>query len=95
YSPGLGSCGEQHSDTDMIAAVSHELYDTFPGATANPNNNPVCGRNLKIGWKDKWITVKVVDRCEGCLKTDVDLSPGAFAKLEDMSVGRLRGIEVS
>lgn len=24
----------------MIAAASHQLYDTFPGHTANPNNNP-------------------------------------------------------
>ena len=30
YAPGLGSCGITNSDTDMICAISHELYGFDP-----------------------------------------------------------------
>ncbi len=30
YATGLGSCGITNSDSDFIAAVSHELYDNYP-----------------------------------------------------------------
>jgi hypothetical protein len=40
YGTGLGACGIVSTDTSMIAAASHLLFDSFPGATANPNENP-------------------------------------------------------
>jgi len=30
YAPGLGSCGIQNTDADMIVAVSYLLFDTYP-----------------------------------------------------------------
>lgn len=42
-------------------AVSHLIYDTFPGATANPNNNPVCGRKIAATWSGNTVTVTVQD----------------------------------
>ena len=27
YNTGLGACGETHSDSDFIAAISHILFD--------------------------------------------------------------------
>jgi len=36
----------------------------------------------------KQIKVKIVDRCVGCKKYDIDLTPAAFAALADQSLGR-------
>ncbi|KAF5385592.1 hypothetical protein D9757_006755 [Collybiopsis confluens] len=44
FDAGLGACGIVNTDADMIAAVGHVTFDTYPGATANPNLNPICGK---------------------------------------------------
>ncbi|CUA74481.1 hypothetical protein RSOLAG22IIIB_11236 [Rhizoctonia solani] len=42
YTPGLGACGRTNTPSDMIAAISHKLFDNYPGYDGtNPNNNPV------------------------------------------------------
>ncbi|KAI0673505.1 RlpA-like double-psi beta-barrel-protein domain-containing protein-containing protein [Trametes maxima] len=93
YATGLGSCGITNSDTDYIAAVSHLLYDSFPGYNgANPNNNPVCNRKVKATYQGKSVTVAITDRCTGCAITDLDFSPSAFNQLADFSVGRISGM---
>lgn len=94
YSPsvGLGSCGQQYQDTDLVAAlaaVSMQAYN--PG---NPNNNPLCGYKLNV-WNNAnpstTVTVAIVDTCPGCTgQYDLDLSPGAFNQLADPSVGRIQ-----
>jgi len=77
----------------MIVAVSHLLYDAYPGyRLGNPNNNPVCGRNITATYQGKSVTVEVTDRCEGCELTDLDFSPGAFDKIADPAIGRLDGV---
>jgi len=92
----MGACGIQSSANDLIAAVSAEFYDTFPGATPNPNLNPVCKKILTLHHKSKSVTVMVTDKCPGCKgKFDLDLSPAAFNKLSDPSVGRLLGVKWS
>ena len=35
------------------------------------------------------IDITVVDRCTGCKLYDLDLSPGAFDKMADESLGRV------
>lgn len=40
----------------------------------------------------KSVRVKVVDRCVGCAKTDLDFSPGAFNKIGRVAVGREKGM---
>ncbi|KAF8060793.1 RlpA-like double-psi beta-barrel-protein domain-containing protein-containing protein, partial [Lyophyllum atratum] len=93
---GMGSCGIRNSGGDLIAAVSAELYDTFPGATPNPNSNPVCKKTLTAHYQGRSVTVMVTDRCPGCKgKFDLDLSPAAFNMLADPSAGRLTGVEWS
>ncbi|KAH8998968.1 expansin family protein [Lactarius hatsudake] len=90
YNPGLGSCGITNSDTDYIAAVSHVLYDSYPGYSGvNPNSNPVCGRKIAATYQGKSVTITATDRCEACAETDLDFSPAAFSQLADISVGRL------
>ncbi|KAF7300303.1 DPBB-1 domain-containing protein [Mycena chlorophos] len=51
YAPGLGACGRKNKSSDLIVAVSKNIYDTYPGATANPNTNPICGKKLKASCK--------------------------------------------
>ena len=93
YAPGLGSCGDTNSDTDLICAVSQSLYDGFEGFTgSDPNSNPICGRKIKATYEGKSVTVTVVDRCVGCALHDLDFSPSAFDKLADQSLGRLSGM---
>lgn len=90
FNPGLGSCGIMNTDSDYIAAVSHILYDSYPGnGGINPNRNPVCGRKINVTYQAKSVTITVTDRCEACAETDLDVSPAAFSQLADISVGRL------
>jgi len=95
YGTGLGACGITNKDTDMIAAVSHLLYDTYPGynyAAGNPNNNPICGKKVTATYKGKSVTVAVTDRCQGCAITDLDFAPSAFNKIADPALGRISGM---
>jgi len=93
YSTGLGACGIVNHDTDYIAAVSHLLFDTYPGYDGgNPNNNPVCGRKVTASYQGNSVTVTITDRCTGCAITDLDFSPAAYDQLGPVSAGRLHGM---
>ena len=47
YAVGLGACGITNVATDMIAAISHQAFDGYPGADpSNPNKNPICGKKV-------------------------------------------------
>ena len=37
YTPGLGSCGHNNSENDLIVAVDIATITHFPGAGPNPN----------------------------------------------------------
>ncbi|KAK0245006.1 hypothetical protein EDD85DRAFT_782976 [Armillaria nabsnona] len=63
YTPGLGACGQNNTETDPIAAVSYLLFDYFPldrplnvmlsgSTTSNPNINPICGKKLVAHYTD-------------------------------------------
>ncbi|KAJ7155636.1 plant expansin [Mycena filopes] len=94
FEPGLGACGIQNTAQDAIVAVGHGVFDTFPGATPNPNLNPICGKQIQATFGGKSIIVTVEDRCAGCAgAADLDFSPSAFAQLADPSVGRIHGVE--
>ncbi|KAJ8089124.1 hypothetical protein AAF712_010766 [Marasmius tenuissimus] len=91
YHPGLGACGRQNGDNDLVAAVSQTVYNNWPGATANPNLNPICGRRARVVANGKTVDVTIVDKCMACATFDIDLSPAAFQKLAPLSVGRIKG----
>lgn len=91
FAAGLGACGTTANDDSPIIAISAELYDTFPGATANPNLNPVCGKKVLITYAGKSVQAIVQDRCAGCAGVwDVDLSTSLFQQLAPFSVGRMQ-----
>ncbi|KJA29161.1 hypothetical protein HYPSUDRAFT_127841 [Hypholoma sublateritium FD-334 SS-4] len=93
YATGLGACGITNTDTDHIAAVSHLLFDVFPGYNGvNPNSNPLCGKTVTATYQGKSVVVALTDRCTGCALTDLDFSPSAFDILADPSVGRISGM---
>ncbi|EGO04109.1 hypothetical protein SERLA73DRAFT_175870 [Serpula lacrymans var. lacrymans S7.3] len=93
YATGLGACGITNTDTDYIAAVSHLLFDVFPGYNGvNPNDNPVCNQKVTANYQGKSVTVTITDRCTGCAITDLDFSPSAFSQLADQSIGRIDGM---
>ncbi|EIW81868.1 plant expansin [Coniophora puteana RWD-64-598 SS2] len=93
YAVGTGACGVHNVPSDLIVAVSQQLFDTYPGYKGgNPNNNPVCGKKIKANYQGKSVTVTVEDRCTGCALTDLDFSTGAFEQLAPLSVGRLHGM---
>lgn len=93
YATGLGACGIVNKDTDFIAAVSMDFFDTFPGYTgANPNNNGLCGRKVSVEYQGKTITVTLTDRCTGCAYSALDFSPAAFDALADPAVGRIHDL---
>jgi hypothetical protein len=92
YEVALGACGYTNSDSDMIAAASMLLFDGFDGYTgADPNDNPICGKQVQITYNSNTIVVTIVDRCVGCARDDLDLSPTAFSLLASQDLGRLSG----
>ncbi|KAG7091831.1 hypothetical protein E1B28_008235 [Marasmius oreades] len=91
YTPGLGACGRNNNANELVAAAAVGVFDNFPGHTANPNKNPICGKKAKVSFGGKSVTVTIVDRCPGCGASGIDLSPAAFQKLAPLSKGRLRG----
>jgi hypothetical protein len=88
YETGLGACGITNTDSDFIAAVAESMFDGFPGATDNPNNNPICNKKARITRNGQTTTVTITDRCTACVYGDLDLSPAAFNTLADPSIGR-------
>jgi len=90
YGTGSNACGGVDHDTDFICAAAHGLFDSYPGATGNPNNNPICGKKLTAHYQGKSVTVKVTDRCGGCEGNSLDFSPAAFKQIADPNLGRIQ-----
>ncbi|POS80996.1 SCP-like extracellular protein [Diaporthe helianthi] len=94
YTEGLGqaftACGTWNTLTDHIAALSEQDY----GVYANPNESPVCGKQIRVhGPNGNSVLATVADRCAGCSPGDIDVTPVVFAELGyEQAIGR---IEVS
>ncbi|KAL8382004.1 hypothetical protein RB595_006001 [Gaeumannomyces hyphopodioides] len=90
YNVGLGACGKTNKDSDLIVALNWVDFDPHtPGG--NPNKNTLCGKKMRVSYNGKSVDVVLRDRCAGCKKGDVDLSPAAFKKLADLGKGRVKG----
>ncbi|THH15016.1 hypothetical protein EW146_g5382 [Bondarzewia mesenterica] len=85
YEPGAGACGFNNHASDLVVAVSYDMF----GAGNNPTNNPICGKEVTVSFQGKSVTAKVMDRCAACNVDDLDLSPGAFQQLADPSLERI------
>ncbi|EXL66533.1 hypothetical protein FOPG_17292 [Fusarium oxysporum f. sp. conglutinans race 2 54008] len=84
YDVGVGACGQDSTgqdDTGNIVALSKILFDAARIDT-NPNNNPLCGRTITIkGSNGKISHGTVLDRCEGCKMSDIDVSRKIFKEI--------------
>ena len=70
------------ADIDTSAAVSASMYDS-------PRHG-LCGKcALVFGPDGQSIRVRIVDRCEGCAATSLDLSRQGFQKIADLNAGKI------
>ncbi|KAJ5682192.1 hypothetical protein N7462_005357 [Penicillium macrosclerotiorum] len=88
YNPALGSCGYTNTDSDLVCAVSHILFDAA-STGSNPNDNPLCGLKLRLRRNGESVDVKVVDRCVGCAETDLDVTEAVFERVAEIDQGRV------
>lgn len=74
----LGACGNPLSTTGLTVAISPSLY----GDSANPNDSPMCGKQVNIvGTDGTTYTATVEDRCAACDDTHLDLTYGLFGSV--------------
>ncbi|KAJ7030204.1 plant expansin [Mycena alexandri] len=93
YQPALGACGKKNASHDLIVAVSHAVFDSYPGANpSNPNKNPICGKKLRATYGTKSVVVTVEDRCVGCATGDLDFTSTGFGKLASLDKGRIHAV---
>ncbi|PWN30124.1 hypothetical protein BDZ90DRAFT_229154 [Jaminaea rosea] len=71
-----GSCGQYHSDNDMIVAVSAQHHDSSN-----------CGKTITIEANGVQQVATIADTCPGCGFADLDLSTGLFQKFAGLDQG--------
>jgi expansin (peptidoglycan-binding protein) len=77
---GAGNCGFDPSPNDLdVAAMNAEQYA----------GSAVCGSCVRVVGPKGEVTVRIVDQCPECKKGHLDLSKEAFAKIADVSAGRV------
>ncbi|CAG8570613.1 12546_t:CDS:2 [Cetraspora pellucida] len=76
YDPGvgIGSCGMQNYDSELVAAMNAPQY----GIYSDPADSPVCGKCIQITGPKGTVKVKIVDKCPVCKSGDIDMSSTAF-----------------
>lgn len=88
YDVGLGSCGWTSTDEEAVVAIPTDLMNN----KANPNDNPLCGTYITISYAGQTHQAKIVDTCEGCLSTSIDLSPSLFTTVAPQGNGRVSDV---
>ncbi len=77
---GAGNCSFDATPDDLdVAAMDAPEYD----------NSNVCGECVAITGPKGNVTVRIVDQCPECEKGHLDLSQEAFAKIADVSAGKV------
>ncbi|MEO7111142.1 MAG: expansin EXLX1 family cellulose-binding protein [Polyangiaceae bacterium] len=77
---GAGNCSFDTTPDDLdVAAMNAPEYD----------NSNVCGECVAITGPKGNVTVRIVDQCPECETGHLDLSQEAFAKIADVSAGRV------
>jgi hypothetical protein len=85
---GYGACGTLLSDDEFTAAISKDSWgaDIWGGAD-NLNQNPWCGKSATVTYNGQSVTVKILDKCQGCKPGDIDLTRAAWNKLTGGAYG--------
>lgn len=79
YINEMGNCMIEADSSFLYAAMNNAQYD----------NAGVCGSCVEITGPAGTVIVKIVDRCPECTFGDIDMSPAAFAKLDNPEKGRI------
>lgn len=80
FADGSGNCSFDPSPGDlMIGAMNHTDYA----------DSAACGACVQLKGPNAEILIRIVDRCPECAPGDIDLSPEAFAKIAELSAGRV------
>ena len=78
---GAGSCSFAAVPAErLVAAINTADYD----------HAALCGACLEVDGPLGHVVVRVVDRCPGCRRGDLDLSREAFAAIAPLSAGRTK-----
>lgn len=76
---GSGACGFKPSNDFFVAAMNDEQYQKAD-----------CGKCVEVTGPKGTTVVRVVDKCPGCDRGDLDLSMTAFSKVANLSDGRIK-----
>ncbi|KAI0732513.1 hypothetical protein C8Q72DRAFT_793145 [Fomitopsis betulina] len=90
FTPGLGACGYTNTSDQYVASVAAGVFQGYPspsGATANPNDNPICQHNLTVSYNGTNVTAQIVDYCPDCSDTYVGLSSVGFEEFASTDQG--------
>jgi expansin len=80
FADGGGGCMFDPTPDDlMIGAMNATDYDTAA----------VCGECLSLAGPNGTILIRIVDFCADCAPGNIDLSPSAFARIADTTLGRV------
>ncbi|KAI0044265.1 hypothetical protein FA95DRAFT_1497387 [Auriscalpium vulgare] len=77
YATGLGACGFNNVDSDLIVALS----------TADYAGGAHCNQMITITANGKTASAQVRDECPGCGAGSIDMSPSLFQKFASLDVG--------
>jgi len=90
YNPsaGTGSCNIPANDGENVVALAIPMMKNGP----NPNTNPLCGQHITIAHGGKTHRAKIVDTCQACQLSDIDLSPTLFKKVDPQGDGRVHHV---
>ncbi|KAI0315163.1 hypothetical protein OF83DRAFT_1062596 [Amylostereum chailletii] len=92
FDPGLGACGFTNTTAQTVATVSEQFFNSFPGATANPNLNPICTHNLTVSFNGTNVTAQIVDLFPDGPEFNVGLSPPGFTKFATIDQGIVNNV---
>jgi expansin (peptidoglycan-binding protein) len=80
WANGGGNCMFDPTPSDlMVAAMNHVDYA----------GSATCGSCVTINGPRGEVTVRIVDQCGDCPQGNIDLSPSAFARIADTTLGRV------
>ena len=85
---GVGACGGRYSDEAPVVALSHAIFQSWPGATANINHSPLCGRRVQIEYDGVIVHARVADSHEGA-QSDLVVTEGLFERFASLDQGIL------
>ncbi|MBK8987233.1 MAG: hypothetical protein IPM39_14325 [Chloroflexi bacterium] len=77
---GEGNCLFPASPNNLMVAAMNEV---------DYNNAALCGAYVRVDGRKGSVVVRIVDRCPECAQGHVDMSPQAFALIDDIPLGRV------